>query len=84
MLGGKEGELGEVREGAEGWEALRFLRSPPTGTRTCFVVGRPSPRGLGSSYLLQLLPEAGWPRGGLQGDAAQLGSRPEQEEMRRP
>lgn len=57
--GGKEGEMGEVRGGAEGWEALRFLRSPPTGTRTSFAVGRPSPRGLGSSYLLPA-PTGGW------------------------
>lgn len=34
-LGGKEREPGEVRGGAEGWEALRFRRSPPTGIRTC-------------------------------------------------
>lgn len=39
MLGGREGELGEVRGGAEGWEALRFLRPLPNGTRTCFAVG---------------------------------------------
>lgn len=63
VLGGKEGEPGEVGGGAEGWEALRFLRSPPAGTRTCFAVGRPSPWGLGSSYLLPA-PAGSWAAAG--------------------
>lgn len=61
--GGERGEPGKVRGGTEGREALRFLRSPPTGTRTCFAVGRPSPRALGSSYLLRA-PTGGWAAAG--------------------
>lgn len=57
VLGRKVREPGEVRGEAEGWEALRFLRSSPAWT--CFGVGQPSPWGLGSSCLLPA-PAGGW------------------------
>lgn len=75
MLGGKEREPGWVRGEAEGWEALQLLGSPPAGPGLALEWDNRAPGDLAAPTSYQLPPEAGWLQGGLQGDAAQLGSR---------